>query len=107
MASGEPMSLAGLWERWRQGDGAEVLSCTIITTAANSVMAPIHDRMPVILSRDGCEAWLRPTEATPPEPSPLQSCPPEWLRAYRVSTKVNSPRNNDSSLIDPAVDGDG
>ncbi len=106
MASGEPMSFAGLWEKWRKGDGAEVLSCTIITTAANALIAPIHDRMPVILSRDDCEAWMRPAGGAAPEPSLLQPCPAEWLRSYRVSTRVNSPRNNDPSLIEPEADGD-
>jgi putative SOS response-associated peptidase YedK len=107
MASGEPMSFAGLWERWRQADGAEVLSCTILTTTPNAVMAPIHDRMPVILNRDGCEAWLRPAAGAAPEPALLQPCPPEWLRVRRVSTRVNNVRHNESCLIDPVVDGAG
>ncbi len=63
-AGGEPFAFAGLWSIWR-GEEAEVRSCTIITTAANRAVAPLHDRMPVILDPAAEDAWLDP--ATPRE----------------------------------------
>ena len=54
MADGRPFGFAGLWERW-DGQGQTILSCTILTTAANALVAPIHDRMPVILGDES--AW--------------------------------------------------
>lgn len=96
-ASGEPMTFAGLWERWKAKDAsAETFSFTIITTDANDAMAPLHDRMPVILSREGAQQWLRQANA-----ALLKSCPSDWLQMRPVSTAVNSPRNNDASLIAP------
>lgn len=59
---GEPFAFAGLWSTWR-GSGAEIRSCTIVTTAANPAVAPLHDRMPVILAPGTEAAWLDP--ATP------------------------------------------
>ena len=58
MRTGEPFALAGLWSVWRDPDGNLIPSCAIITTAANDLFRPIHDRMPVILPRDIEEFWL-------------------------------------------------
>ena len=58
MKSGESFAMAGLWETWRDPLGNTVPSCTIITTAANDFLAPIHNRMPVILSRESDGMWL-------------------------------------------------
>jgi putative SOS response-associated peptidase YedK len=59
MADGAPFAFAGLWERWQSvADGQVVLSCTILTTEANAVVRPIHDRMPVILATADYDAWL-------------------------------------------------
>jgi putative SOS response-associated peptidase YedK len=96
MASGEPLSFAGLWEQWRPDGGPEIVSCTIITTSANEAIAPIHDRMPVILGREGAREWLRAADV-----SLLRPCPSAWLRAWPVSTRVNNTRVDDPSLIDP------
>ena len=60
MASGEPFAFAGLWDTWRDPQDETVTSCTIITTGANDLLRPIHDRMPVILQRDQEDLWLRP-----------------------------------------------
>lgn len=100
MADARLLSFAGLWESWRPADGPEVLTCTIITTGANAALAPIHDRMPVILSREGALEWLRSADV-----SLLRPCPPDWLSVWPVSTRVNSPRNNDPGLIvqEPSV----
>ena len=59
---GFPMSFTGLWASWRNpADGERVLSCTIITTTANRMMAPLHDRMPVILDDEAVDLWLDPS----------------------------------------------
>src|SRR3990170_4108942 len=57
----EPFSFAGLWETWTSPDGQEIKTCTIITTEANDLLKPIHDRMPVILTREAEAVWLDPT----------------------------------------------
>ena len=58
LASGDPFAFAGLWETWKDPSGAVIPSCTIITTAANDLISPIHDRMPVILPRELEDLWL-------------------------------------------------
>jgi len=57
-ADGEPFAFAGLWSAWHRGEPDELRSCTIVTTAANASIAPLHDRMPVILDRPNEDAWL-------------------------------------------------
>ncbi len=101
-AGGEPMALAGLWELWDPPEGGEPLaSCTIITTGANEFMRPLHDRMPVILDPPGREAWLAP-EATPEQLKTLLVPAPDGiLEAWPVSRRVNSPFNEDPTLVQP------
>ena len=111
-AEGGPFAFAGLWERWRVREDARltgtlaearpgdaVETCTILTTAANAVLAPIHGRMPVNVPQDTFGPWLA-GEATA-----LVSCPPEALSAYRVSPLVNSPGNDDPRCIEPLAGG--
>ncbi len=102
LRSGEPMAFAGLWERWTSHDGQAVIeSFTIIVTEANELLRSIHDRMPVILAPDDFEMWLDP--AADGGELLLRPCPPEWLEAYPVGTRANSPRNNDASLLEPVA----
>jgi putative SOS response-associated peptidase YedK len=56
----EPFAFAGLWDRWQAQDGTTLETCTILTTAANQLLADIHDRMPVILSPESYDLWLDP-----------------------------------------------
>lgn len=58
LASGEPFAFAGLWETWKDPTGAVIPSCTIITTAANDLISPIHDLMPVLLPKEMEDLWL-------------------------------------------------
>jgi putative SOS response-associated peptidase YedK len=93
---------AGLWERSRAEDSSVVESCTIITLPANEMMAQIHNtkaRMPAILSRELRETWLSgsPEAAA----AALAPYPAERMVAYEVSSRVNSPRNNDEKLLEP------
>ena len=100
MRSGEPFAFAGLWSVWRDPDGNRIPSCAIITTAANEVLRPVHDRMPVILPRDVEEFWL---DGSVDEPSALSSVLTPYhddaMEAYEVSTLVNSAANDGPEVI--------
>jgi len=93
--NGRPFAFAGLWERW-QGEGSEhVESCTIVTTGANELLAPIHDRMPVILDPVDFALWIDPGEKdTDRLAALLKPYAAEPLEAYPVSLLVNSPAND-------------
>ena len=101
LKSGEPFAFAGLWDQWKQGNDI-LYSCTIITTHPNSLVGEVHNRMPVILREDDYETWLDP-EMT--DLYSLQSLlapyPEEKMEVYPVSQRVNSPKNDDPSLIEP------
>ena len=100
MKSGEPFAMAGLWETWKDPQGDVVPSCTIITTAANEFLAPIHNRMPVILTRETEETWLDPSiEEASDLAHLLIPSPDDALDAYEVSTLVNYARNNNPEVI--------
>jgi putative SOS response-associated peptidase YedK len=96
------MSVAGVWEHWKSQETGEVVnSFSIITTAANTFMQNIHDRMPVILDRKDEPEWLDPeNDDTDKLKALLKPCPSDWLDAYEVSTLVNSPRNNSKEVLD-------
>ncbi|HHT27249.1 MAG TPA: SOS response-associated peptidase [Firmicutes bacterium] len=104
LRSGELMALAGLWETWISPAGDEVLSFTIITTAANELLRPIHDRMPVLLGREQVEIWLDHSHYDQALlTSLLVPYPPERMAAYQVSTYVNSPANEGPKCIAPVA----
>ncbi len=97
------MSVAGVWERWTSpGSGDVIHSFAIVTTAANAFMRTLHDRMPVILDKSDVAAWLDPErQETVDLQTFLRPCPSEWLTAFPVSTKVNSPRYNQPDVLVP------
>jgi putative SOS response-associated peptidase YedK len=98
----EPFSFAGLWESWTSPDGEEVRTCTIITTEANDLLKPIHDRMPVILTREAERVWLDPSMQEPERLLPLlKSYPAEDMEYYAVSRLVNSPHNDAPDCVAP------
>jgi putative SOS response-associated peptidase YedK len=101
-ADGDLFRFAGLTECWKSPEGEEVFSCCIITTGPNAVMAPIHDRMPVILSVEDEAAWLDPANT---DPNMLKGfihpADPENMVAFAVSRAVNSSRNESPDLIVP------
>jgi putative SOS response-associated peptidase YedK len=99
MKDGETFAMAGLWERWDKGE-EPMVSFTIIVTNGNSLLKPIHDRMPVILPAETWDHWLTATDTSIPL-ALLQSYPANKMRAYKVSTRVNSPRNNDAEVLLP------
>jgi len=110
----KPLALAGIWEIWQgnaSSGGLETLtSCAILTGPPNDLIAPLHDRMPMILGRDQWSGWLdRSFDDVKRLQSMLEPAPEDWLQWWPVSSRVNSVRNNDASLIEAAVvvpDGD-
>ena len=103
LKSRKPFAFAGLWETWKAPDGEAVRSCTIITTKPNDFVAPIHNRMPVILSEETEALWLDPITEQADTLSPLLvPSPSEYMDCYEVSNFVNSPKNDGSECIRPA-----
>ena len=95
------MAFAGLWETWCPPDGSELDTVTILTTEANAMMATIHDRMPVILSRDDLDRWM----TTPPERCAgltdlLVPAADGTLGKTAVSRRVNNPRHDDAGCAE-------
>jgi len=89
-----PFAFAGLWEHWEKGD-QPIYSCTLLTTDANEVLAPIHDRMPVIVPRSAYDLWL---DLAVKDPNRLQLLlvpfPIDEMEVYPVSRMVNHPEND-------------
>ncbi len=98
-AAGGPLALAGLYERWRDAEGRELWSTTILTTAASDSMTWLHDRMPLTVPHAGWEAWLDPAMTDPEQAHSLLDFAPDWTTAP-VSDQVNSVRNNGPELIE-------
>jgi putative SOS response-associated peptidase YedK len=101
MADNSPMYFAGIWDQWKlPSEDSFLESFSILTTAANDLVADIHDRMPVILRTEDCSFWL---DSSIHDPAQLKNLynpfPSQCLNAYKVSNKVNSPRFTDSSCI--------
>ena len=104
LKSREPFAFAGLWETWKSPGGETVKSCTIETTKPNELIEPIHNRMPVILSSETEALWLDPSTEDPNILQPLlQPCPAEQMESYKVSSFVNSPRNQGPEFIKPLM----
>jgi putative SOS response-associated peptidase YedK len=104
---GRLFALAGLWERWtpkeQVADAPRFIdSFAILTTTANALLSPLHDRMPVILPEDAYGRWLD-HEAAAAELRALLAPAPEWLLRYvPVGPRVNARREDDGELIEPA-----
>ncbi len=98
LADHTPMGFAGLYDVWND----EVLSCTVITTTPNTLMAKIHDRMPVILAPEDYDRWLEPTLTEVEAVEDLLRPFGGEMTEHVVSAAVNSPRNNSPELIDVA-----
>lgn len=100
-ADGGLLALAGLWETWHSPDGGEIESCTILTTEPNDLMAPIHNRMPVMIEPADYDLWLDPGDRPEDGLHLLRPYPPFKLAAYPVSTVVNSPQNDTPECVAP------
>ncbi len=97
-AAGELFALAGLWERW-EGPGGPLETCAVITTEPNAVMAPIHERMPVIVDPADYGRWLAGADGLP------GPCPPQSIAAHPVSRAVNRAANDGPDLLLPLSTG--
>jgi putative SOS response-associated peptidase YedK len=98
MADGEPFTLAGLWENWKDPTSGEwQRTFTIVTTEANELVAKLHDRMPVVVAPEHRDRWL--TDDDPHDL--LKPFPADKMRMWAVSRDVNSPKNDPRDLLDP------
>jgi putative SOS response-associated peptidase YedK len=95
-----PMAFAGLWETWMGPNGEEMETAAIVTTRANRTLAPIHERMPVIVAPDAFDFWLDSTKVDAETAAALIAPAPEHvLEAYEVSPAVNHVANDSAELI--------
>ncbi len=102
VSDGELFAFAGLWDRWMNPQGATIESCTILTTTPNSLLADIHDRMPVILNPHHYDLWLDPAFRNPVSVSEmLKPFDSTVMRRYPVSTRVNQVLNDDADCAQP------
>jgi len=99
-----PMTFAGLWDRWRSGDGISLKSFAIITTAANELLQPLHDRMPVIVPPDRWAPWLGEAVATDNElKAMLSPYPGAAMTFWPVDRKIGNVKNDSADLFTPVV----
>lgn len=104
LADGEPFAFAGLWTGWTDKETGEIIeSAAIITTRANELVAPVHDRMPVILPREAEELWVDPDAAGEEAVRVLEPYPAWLMLARPASSAVNSVRNDYRDLIELAA----
>jgi putative SOS response-associated peptidase YedK len=99
LADSQVFGLAGLWEFWRSPEGESVLSCTIITTEANELMQPLHNRMPVIIPADQYSTWLDPQQPPDSLTGLLRPYPSDAMHAYPVSPFVSNASNEGETCI--------
>ena len=103
---GHPLALAGLWDSWRPPDAPDappLRTCTILTVDPNATVAPVHDRMPVIVGPSEWETWLDPSnEDLDLLRRVLAPAPDDLLSAWPVSHAVNDVHRHDETLIRPA-----
>jgi putative SOS response-associated peptidase YedK len=101
-ASGGVWALAGVWDRWRDPDGGWLLSCSIITTAANDYVATLHDRMPAVVAPGDYARWLDVRLREADEALKLVGdLAADDMEAFPVSTRVNRPDDDDAGLLEP------
>jgi putative SOS response-associated peptidase YedK len=107
-ADGSALGFAGLYEVWRQpGDGPWLASCSIVTTPANHLVAPVHDRMPLVLLPEQYDAWLQPGPLAEEELRRLLTpTPDDFLVCYRVSNEVSNSNSDGPQLVEPLEEAD-
>jgi putative SOS response-associated peptidase YedK len=102
LANRAPFAFAGLWESWKSPGGELIESCTILTTDANELIQPIHDRMPAILSPGHYELWIDPdTKTAESLKQVLKPFPSEAMIMFPVSGKVNKASYDDADCVEP------
>ena len=104
LADDSIFAFAGIWDRWKNPERELVETCSIITTSANALLSDIHDRMPVILTREDHDRWLDPGfKQVDDILDLLKPYQPDSMRRHRVSTRVNSPKNDDAACAEEYV----
>ena len=98
-AEDEVFALAGIWDHWEGKQGEVIESVAIITTTANELMQPIHDRMPVILEEEDVSAWIAPTTKLEKALAMLKPCSSTRMMTYPVSSLVNSTRHDGPECV--------
>jgi putative SOS response-associated peptidase YedK len=99
-----PMTFAGLWDLWRAPDGQALKSFTIITTTANDLLQPLHNRMPVLLAPDRWAGWLGEKAVTDAElKAMLTPFPGAGMAFWPVDRRVGNVRNDDPDLFAPVA----
>lgn len=98
MDNRKPFAFAGLWETWTGADAAPIETFTILTTAPNALVAPIHDRMPLILHPDDYAPWLDPMRR---DPGAMRLCNANGMTVFPVGPFVNSPQNDGPHCLEP------
>ncbi|MEX0590143.1 MAG: SOS response-associated peptidase, partial [Xanthobacteraceae bacterium] len=100
----QPFAFAGLWETWSDRDGGEIETAAIIICEANETLAPIHDRMPVIVPREKYDPWLDADRIDArPATALVGPAPDDFLEAYEISTRVNKADNDGAENLLPVV----
>ena len=100
LKNGKPFGMAGLYNLWTSPEGRQICTSTIITTEANGIVRPFHDRMPAITPPDKFDLWLDPSVHEKEKLLPvLKPCPDDELELYEVSDRVNSPKNDSAENI--------
>ncbi|MEO1881484.1 MAG: SOS response-associated peptidase [Methylococcales bacterium] len=94
----QPFAFAGLWEYWTDAS-ATLYSCTIITTAANSLMRPIHPRMPVIIGKQHYQQWLEKPFSAETRQLLLATDSYQSIQVSPISDWVNNPDHNDTNCL--------
>ena len=98
---GDLLAFAGIWDSWKGAEGT-IESCSILTTAANTLVAKIHDRMPVILSASEYDQWLdRQITETQQLEALYAPFPSDLLEAIPISTNINNPRHDSPDCLEP------
>jgi putative SOS response-associated peptidase YedK len=98
MKDAAPFGIAGLAERWMSPDGEVLDTCTIVTTQANALLAPVHDRMPLVIAPGDYARWLDPHESDVRDL--VVPFPADRMTHYPISTRVNSVRHDDAKIIE-------
>jgi putative SOS response-associated peptidase YedK len=105
MKDGTPFAFAGVWDSWRS-DGNTIISCAIITTAANELLSKIHNRMPVILPPESHALWLNEESRSPDLKELLMPFAASEMTSHAVSRDVNDTKKDDEHLlqeVDPNI----
>jgi putative SOS response-associated peptidase YedK len=100
LKNGDPFAMAGIWEKWVSGEGETIHSFSIITTEPNQLIAPLHNRMPVILLPENEKMWLDDTNEAVLK-GLLKPYPADLMKAFPVSKLVNSPKNDTPEVMEP------